>query len=118
MAAKMVSKREKTKSREDFDDIKVDIMRWCLNLKLMQNYAFRAVLVNTGRAPIVEVSSRDSFWGAIPAKDGSHGFDKAIGFNVLGKLLMDLRTAVMGGVSIRTDPPSIVNLRLLGDDII
>ena len=62
-------------------------MRWCLRVKLVQNWEkFRDALLETGDLPIVEHSRRDDFWGAKPI-DGQ----TLIGVNALGRLLMELR---------------------------
>ena len=44
-----------------------------------------AVLAETGDGPIVEVSTRDPWWGARPVADRYEGH------NVLGRLWMELR---------------------------
>lgn len=63
------------------------IMKWCLRVKLAQNWeSFSSELFATEDMPIVEVSSKDGFWGAIP-ESGS----LCTGANVLGRLLMELR---------------------------
>jgi ribA/ribD-fused uncharacterized protein len=74
-------------TRSDWDQVRHKIMRWCLRVKLAQNYEeFGALLLSTGDGHIVEQSSRDTFWGAIV-------FDRErlVGQNVLGRLLMELR---------------------------
>ena len=87
MTAKMRSKPYRKDSREDWDDVRVSVMRWCLRVKLICNWGtFSNLLLSTGNAPIVEDSRKDSYWGAVPQ-------DKYIlaGENVLGRLLMELR---------------------------
>jgi type I restriction enzyme S subunit len=87
LAAKMQSKPHRQQTRSDWEEVKVRIMRWCLRIKLAQNWsAFRDLLLSTGDADIVEVSSRDDFWGAIPESD-----EVFVGHNVLGRLLGELR---------------------------
>src|SRR5262245_58897838 len=55
MSAKMVSKPYRSQTREDWDDVRVDIMRWCLRVKLAQNWdRFGELLRSTGERPIVE----------------------------------------------------------------
>jgi len=62
-------------------------MRWCIRVKLVQNWRrFSSLLLATGNRPIVEKSWKDSFWGAKPLEDG-----RLVGRNVLGRLLMELR---------------------------
>ncbi len=87
MAAKMVGKPHRDQSRPDWDRVKVRIMRWCLRLKLAQNWpSFFSLLLSTAARPIVEESSRDDFWGARPQDE-----DTLVGDNRLGRLLMELR---------------------------
>lgn len=74
-------------SRPDWDKIRVSIMRWCLHVKLAQNWSrFGDLLLATGSRPIVEESRKDDFWGASPVNGG-----KLVGVNALGRLLMELR---------------------------
>ncbi len=90
MSAKMKGKPHRHNSRTDWDAVRVKIMRWCLQVKLAQNWdKFSALLLETGDMPIVEHSRRDDFWGAKPVDD-----HLLIGINVLGRLLMELRERV------------------------
>jgi ribA/ribD-fused uncharacterized protein len=92
MTAKMRSKPYREQSRQDWDDVRVQIMRWCLRVKLVQNWEkFRSLLLTTGDQPIVEDSRRDDFWGAVASKDDT---GVLLGCNVLGRLLMEVRERV------------------------
>ncbi|WP_194745363.1 NADAR family protein [Thermaurantiacus tibetensis] len=92
MTAKMRSKPFRKDSRPDWDAVRVKIMRWCLRVKLAQNWReFGRLLLATGDRPIVEQSRKDDFWGAKVAEDGS-----LVGMNVLGRLLMELREQMKG----------------------
>ena len=65
---------------------RVDVMRWVLRMKREANAAaIDAVLAATADHPIVEVSTRDPWWGARPVADRYEGN------NVLGRLWMELR---------------------------
>jgi type I restriction enzyme S subunit len=87
MTAKMRSKPFRKDTRPDWDAVRIQIMRWCLRVKLAGNAgSFGRLLLATGDRPIVEHSRRDDFWGAKIASDG-----RLIGANVLGRLLMELR---------------------------
>lgn len=87
MTAKMISKKYRPKTRQDWDEIRVKVMRWCLEVKLSQNWdKFGELLRNTGNKQIVEYSSKDHFWGASEIGEGMLS-----GTNALGRLLMDLR---------------------------
>ena len=65
---------------------RVNVMRWVLRMKREANAGeIDAVLAATGDRPIVEVSTRDPWWGARPVADRYEGR------NVLGRLWMELR---------------------------
>lgn len=90
MTAKMKGKPYRHDSRPDWDHVRVKIMRWCLRVKLAQNWrVFSTLLLETGDRPIVEESRKDPFWGAMVTVNGT-----LVGMNVLGRLLMELREAV------------------------
>ncbi len=87
MTAKMKSKPYRKDSRPDWDKVRIDIMWWCLRVKLAQNWdAFSSLLLSTEDMPIVEESYKDAFWGAKPLDS-----DILVGTNVLGRLLTRLR---------------------------
>ena len=89
MTAKMRSKPYRDETRPDWDDVRVSIMRWCLRVKLVQNWdKFTSLLLMTGQQPIVEDSRRDDFWGAVSTKEDTQVL---VGRNVLGRLLMEIR---------------------------
>ncbi len=90
MTAKMKSKKYHSISRPDWNKRRVSIMRWCLRVKLAENWSrFSSLLLKTSDKPIVEESKKDSFWGAMPNDDGT-----LVGMNVLGRLLMELRQEI------------------------
>lgn len=111
MAAKMRSRRFRRESRPDWEAVRVEVMRWCLRVKLAQNRAFGDLLLATGNLPIVEQSRWDDFWGAKIAEDGS-----LVGINVLGRLLTELRerlrTEQSEGLKV-VESPSIADFVLL-----
>ncbi len=91
ITAKRIGRPYISETRPDWLEVNVNIMRWCLRVKLAWNWTkFHAILMATKDLPIVEKSYKDSFWGAIPTHDGS----TLIGKNVLGRLLMELREKV------------------------
>ena len=102
-------------SRPDWFAVRTKIMRWCLRVKLAQNWrTFHELLLSTGDLPIVEDSRKDDFWGAIPEGD------LLVGLNVLGRLLMELRDIVKSSSAddfCSTPPPEIENFLLLGEPI-
>ena len=90
MAAKMKSRKHHQDSRQDWDWVRVKIMRWCLRVKLIQNWdTFSELLLGTGDQHIVEQSRKDDFWGAKPVDKQT-----LVGVNALGRLLMGLREDV------------------------
>ena len=116
MAAKKHGRREH--SREDWDEVRIAIMRWCLRLKLESHFGrMFNLLRRTGDRPIVERSRRDAFWGAVADANGD-----LVGRNQLGRLLMELRDEVVAWMAEPDDdaewpatrPPAIANARLLG----
>ena len=87
MAVKFISRAHIQKSRSDFDAIKLPLMAWVVLLKFAQHYdVLHPILKSTDGLDIVEISSKDSFWGA--------KYEPYIGYrglNELGKIYMDLR---------------------------
>ncbi len=102
--------------RPDWGNVREKVMRWCLRVKLAQNFEkFRQLLQSTGTSQIVELSHMDVFWGARPEHDGLlHGE------NMLGLLLMELRNALECSSEeslTRVEPPEIENLLLFGRSV-
>lgn len=103
MTAKMKGKPHRQNSRPDWDAVRVKIMRWCLRVKLAQNWdSFSERLLETGDIPIVEQSRRDDFWGAKLVDK-----DTLIGVNALGRLLMELRE------QLKDDPSELLPVKPL-----
>lgn len=119
MTAKMVGKPYRSQSREDFEEVKVNIMRWCLRVKLAQNFTeFSKLLMSTGNKPIVEDSHKDTFWGAVRDKKDENILR---GVNALGRLLMELRQQyIENPFSVKlvyVEPLKIPNFKLFGEHI-
>lgn len=113
-AAKVGRRREQGRLRTDWPEIKIEVMRWCLRVKLAQNWApFSALLESSGARAIVEQSRKDPFWGAIALGEG-----ELVGQNVLGQLLVELREGLRekGSELAEAMPPSFPGFRLLGED--
>jgi ribA/ribD-fused uncharacterized protein len=68
--------------RQDWDAVKVDIMRDILRAKVAQHEYVERKLLATGDRKLVENSWRDDFWGWGPNRDGQ---------KMLGKLWMEVR---------------------------
>lgn len=78
--------------RPDWEEIKIDVMRYCVQLKFRNHDNLRQLLLDTGDATLIEGNTwGDRFWGA----EYNYGFkaedDKWLGHNWLGKLLMEER---------------------------
>ncbi|ROZ69463.1 NADAR family protein [Ramlibacter sp. WS9] len=117
MTAKMRSKPHRTETRRDWDEIRFKVMRWCLRVKLAQNFdEFGRLLLATREQQIVERSAKDDYWGAKPSADG----ETLVGQNVLGRLLMELRERLLqqNVDSLKVVKPlPIENFTLLGHPI-
>lgn len=119
MSAKMVGKPYRGNSRPDWDDTRIKIMRWCLKVKLAQNFIeFGKLLESTFDRPIVEDSSKDDFWGAIRDKQDENILT---GTNALGRLLMELRQSYnekrYSYEIFVVEPLNISNFTLFGQNI-
>ncbi len=115
MGAKMIRKQHTSESRSDWESIQVEVMRWCLRCKLVQNWVrFSELLRSTDSLDIVEESHKDRFWGAVGRKSPT-----LTGCNVLGRLLMELRgdLPAAGQRIERVEPPQISNFLLYGQPI-
>jgi ribA/ribD-fused uncharacterized protein len=116
MTAKMIGKPFRSQSRPDFERVKIDIMRWCLRIKLAQNFLnFGKLLESTGNLPIVEDSHKDAFWGAMHDKVEPNILK---GVNALGRLLMELRHQYVenrySNAIFKIQPLQIPDFKLLG----
>jgi hypothetical protein len=116
MTAKMKSKPHRKDSRSDWDAERVNIMRWCLRVKLIQHWEkFGDLLLLTRDQPIVEESYRDPFWGAKPIDS-----ETLCGANILGQLLVELREQLRDPDAHRlwlVEPPPLPQFLLLGRQI-
>ncbi|SFW90328.1 hypothetical protein SAMN05661012_06594 [Chitinophaga sancti] len=116
MTAKMISKKHLERSRQDWEQIKIKVMRWCLEVKLCQNWdKFSELLKQTGTKSIVEFSTKDQFWGA--SKNGYN--NELIGQNALGRLLMEMREKfiLQEKKLLKVSPLNITGFLLYGNEI-
>lgn len=117
MTAKMKSKPHRKHTRPDWDEVRFKVMRWCLRVKLAQNYAeFGRLLLATKDRPIVEQSRKDDYWGAKVAEDE----ETLVGENVLGRLLMELRERLKqdaSGQLLTVEPLAIPDFLMMGKPI-
>jgi len=95
MGAKMSTRPFRaTHSRSDWEEICVEVMRFCLRLKLNSyRTSFGGLLLSTGDKPIVEESRRNR---SDPWSARAKGRDILEGENGLGVLLMELREELKG----------------------
>ncbi len=78
--------------RPDWNEVRVDVMRTALRLKFEQHEFLKDLLLATEDREIVEYSNSDSYWGCGPNFDGE---------NMLGKLLMELRSVLRDSEPVR-----------------
>lgn len=76
--------------REDWEQVRLDAMRYAMAAKLMSHPDFGSRLLQTGQKPIVEMNFRDSFWCAVPDLEKRI----MIGRNAAGKALEQLREEI------------------------
>ena len=74
--------------RRDWFSVSVDVMAKAVLAKFTQNDSLKELLLSTGDHPLVQVKPSDDFWGTGPTSNGK---------NMLGVLLMELRTALRSG---------------------
>ena len=94
--AKLKAKVWRQRVRADWNEVRVEVMSWVIQVKLAQNpIMFSKALRETVRKgqplAIVEQSRKDDFWGAKEVAD-EQGRVVLRGTNVLGQLLMELRS--------------------------
>ena len=115
MSAKMKGRRYIKHTRSDWQKIRVNVMRWCLRVKLAQNWdTFGSLLLSTDSCPIVEHSRKDDFWGA------KLGDGVLKGMNILGRLLVELRDELKGPSKeklMTVEPPQVPDFFLYGQPI-
>lgn len=68
--------------REDWEQVKDDVMRKAVYAKFSQNNELKDILLKTGLEDIIENTSNDYYWGC-----GTNGS----GSNMLGIILMEIR---------------------------
>ena len=116
MTAKRVVEPYLEHSRKDWMEVRVLVMKWCLRVKLAQNWkTFSELLLLSGSLPIVELSNKDAFWGAKFVDNNIY-----VGVNALGRLLMQLREQVKVNEceKFKSVPPlEIDDFKLLGAEI-
>jgi len=91
MIAARLGRSRRVPIRDDWEQVKLDIMRAAVRHKFSEHRKIAELLLSTGDAELIEAAPRDAFWGN--GKDGT-------GKNWLGRILMEirreLRTALEG----------------------
>ena len=82
MDAAIAGRNRENPLREDWEDVKDNIMLYAVYQKFKQNPMLKELLLSTGNVLIIEHTVNDSYWG-----DGGDGK----GENILGKILMEVR---------------------------
>lgn len=105
--AKKISRRYY--ERSDWKEIRVDIMRFCVELKCKCNLHRLIPVYNaTNDKLIVEKSDSDFFWGA---EEHQNYF---VGKNMLGILHMEVRKKLGANKKFKITPINVNNMQLLG----
>ncbi len=82
LKAAQYGRRRDLPLREDWDQVKDDIMRKAVYAKFSQNEDIRNVLISTGKEELIEETTTDYYWGC-----GAENMGK----NMLGIILMEVR---------------------------
>lgn len=82
MIAARLGRSHKVKIRNDWEEMKVHVMRTAVRAKFQQHANLQELLLGTGEQLLVEAADGDYFWGI--GKDGT-------GQNWLGRILMEIR---------------------------
>lgn len=72
--------------RNDWEQVKDDVMREVIYAKFTQNSECKKVLLSTNDAILIEHTTKDFYWG-----DGGDGSGK----NMLGTILMEIREKII-----------------------
>lgn len=113
--AKQVSREYEYLTRKDWVKNRVIIMNWCVHLKLLYNWnRMGRLFEQTMNKEIVELSSKDDFWGAFIKGEYAEGQ------NVLGLLLKQVRNDYRTNINkknITLVCPDIYNFKLFGNKV-
>lgn len=87
-----VERGEKVSVREDWPEVRVSVMMTNLRNKFYLDPTLRKRLVGTGRATLLHINDQeDTFWG-VEKKSRGGGAEYMYGENMLGVLLMHIRS--------------------------
>jgi ribA/ribD-fused uncharacterized protein len=88
MIAARMGRDRRRPLRRDWESSKDQVMLEAVRAKFTQHEDLKAILLGTGDALLVEHTANDAYWG-----DGGDGS----GRNMLGKILMQVRTELRAG---------------------
>jgi ribA/ribD-fused uncharacterized protein len=71
--------------RQDWEQVKDDIMREAVRQKFLTHLDIQRVLLDTGEEELIEATTNDYYWGCGTNKTGR---------NMLGKILMEIRAEI------------------------
>jgi N-glycosidase YbiA len=71
--------------REDWEQVKDDVMREVVRQKFLTHQDIQKVLLGTGEEELIEATTYDYYWGCGTKKTGK---------NMLGKILMEIRAEI------------------------
>lgn len=83
LAAWQMARKYKDERRDDWDVVKLQILKDLIREKVSQHIEVRNALLATGEDLIIEQNPNDDFWGS--GADGE-------GLNNMGKILMEIRS--------------------------
>jgi ribA/ribD-fused uncharacterized protein len=97
-SVKALGKKVNDFVKEDWEKTKDGVMRTALKAKFIQHPDLKTKLLETGTRSIGEASARDKYWAIGTSAETSKAKDpsKWPGKNVLGTMLMELRTELKG----------------------
>jgi ribA/ribD-fused uncharacterized protein len=84
--AALLGRKTDFPKREDWHDVRDDVMFKIVFAKFQQNQEIKNILLSTGNCRLVEHTKNDNYWA-----DGGDGSGK----NMLGVILMKVRDALM-----------------------
>lgn len=86
----------RVKLREDWEEVKDDIMYQVVKAKFTQNELLKKKLISTKDAMLIEGNTwHDNYWGVCLCNKCNER--KAEGFNKLGEILMKVRSELING---------------------
>lgn len=76
--ASEIGRDRRYKIRDDWDEIKQDIMFEAVLFKFQANHDILFKLLETGDEEIIEKTEKENYWGCGPLKDGQNNYGKIL----------------------------------------